>query len=270
MSKKKKSLTFLCYWMLFVGMLLFFGLTPYWYQASNPGPLSDSHKFLHNNCNACHTPIQSADPEKCRLCHDTNSIVFDRQVVSFHSTIISCKECHIEHLRVKRNPTLMDHDALTMIFKKQILKSDSVNILGRSVPEEHLKVRLYQFEKILSEKHPQVDPEEAILNCNACHSNQDPHRGFFGPSCIECHATKNWTVSGYIHPSNTNKDCVQCHIGPFCHYTSMFKKRCQKMIGKKADVSECYECHIVDSWQYVKDIGWFIPYSGDSDQGGLH
>ncbi|MCP3943679.1 MAG: hypothetical protein GY710_19675 [Desulfobacteraceae bacterium] len=264
MSKKKKSLVLLINLMLFVAVLLFFGLTPYRYRASNPGPLSTSHLFLLDNCNACHTTARSVDPEKCRFCHDTDAIVFNRQVVSFHSTITSCKECHVEHHKTRTQPTLMNHDALTLIFKRQILKNDSMNGSKSDTPQEYTEHKLHEFEKILSDRYPLVDAKEAILNCTTCHSDQDPHQGSFGSSCIECHTIDKWSVPGYIHPPDTNRDCKQCHIGPLCHYTPMFKKRCEKMLGKKdTDVNACYVCHTVNSWQYLKGIGWFtiFPYS---------
>ena len=269
MSKKKQSFVLLLSLILFAFVLLFFSLTSYWKQASNPGPLSKSHLFLDEHCNACHTPGHSAAPEKCRLCHDTGANVFDRQVVAFHSTIKSCKECHIEHLGRQRAPTQMSHDALTVIVQTDLSKGDPANSSEGETQREQIKERLQKFGKILAERHQQLSPDEAILNCTVCHFNQDPHQGCFGSSCIECHGTRVWDVPGYIHPPDTNQDCSQCHIGPLCHYSPMFDKRCQKMLGKNvSDVNACYVCHKVDSWEDLKGIGWFtvFPYSQGSSQ----
>ena len=36
---------------------------------TNPGPISEAHAFLENNCAACHTPFRGVEDANCVVCH---------------------------------------------------------------------------------------------------------------------------------------------------------------------------------------------------------
>lgn len=84
-----------------------------WQAAVSPGPLSDAHAFLENDCNSCHTPVTGVSVNSCILCHANNESILQRQPTAFHADIRSCSECHIEHQGRSHSPTAMNHEALT-------------------------------------------------------------------------------------------------------------------------------------------------------------
>jgi hypothetical protein len=71
--------------------------TTAWQRMALPGELSQAHAFLEHNCAACHTAVEGVKASNCIVCHANNESLLQRQPTSFHASISSCKECHLEH-----------------------------------------------------------------------------------------------------------------------------------------------------------------------------
>lgn len=219
-----------------------------WTDAVLPGPLSEKHAFLSDRCESCHTPTKGVEAAACVACHTTAAADLGKQATAFHATSKECRGCHLEHAGGVR-PTRMDHAALLRIgaFPHEANTSARA-ITGQMVAD------LKKFLRV-----PNSDEaEKASLDCVSCHSNREPHRGLFGRECASCHALDTWRIAKFLHPSPTSKECAQCHQAPPSHYMHHFVMMDQMITGQHhARVNQCFLCHRTDSFNDIKDIGWF-------------
>jgi hypothetical protein len=219
--------------------------TTAWQRMALPGELSQAHAFLEHNCAACHTAVEGVKASNCIVCHANNESLLQRQPTSFHASISSCKECHLEHQGRGSLATNMDHVVLAEIGLRQ-LKDDDVDS------------ELLTWSKLWVPPHAHITPEETVLNCATCHSNDDRHFQLFGQDCAQCHATDRWTIAEFRHPSPSSMDCVQCHQAPPSHYMMHFKMISMTTAGvEKAEVNQCFLCHQTTSWNDIKGVGFY-------------
>lgn len=219
--------------------------TTAWQRMALPGELSQAHAFLEHNCAACHTAVEGVKASNCIVCHANNESLLQRQPTSFHASISSCKECHLEHQGRGNLATNMDHVVLAEIGLRQ-LKDDDVDS------------ELLTWSKLWVPPHAHITPEETVLNCATCHSNDDRHFQLFGQDCAQCHATDRWTIAEFRHPSPSSMDCVQCHQAPPSHYMMHFKMISMTTAGvEKAEVNQCFLCHQTTSWNDIKGVGFY-------------
>lgn len=216
-----------------------------WQRLAEPGQLSAAHAHLENNCAACHTSVTGIETSKCIVCHANNESLLQRQPTSFHASISSCKECHLEHQGRGKLATNMDHVMLAKIGLRQ-LKDDDVNS------------ELLTWSKLWLPPHANITLDEVVLNCATCHSNDDPHFQLFGQDCAQCHATDKWTIAEFRHPSPNSMDCAQCHQAPPSHYMMHFKMISARVAGRPhARVDQCFQCHQTTSWNDILGAGWY-------------
>lgn len=226
---------------------------PGWQTLVNPGPLSAKHQFLAGDCQACHTPHAGIVAEKCITCHANNGPLLSKQSTAFHADIGDCRGCHVEHQSmsmagmkesVGQRPILMDHTVLVALGLKARPLPPGLSLSSLPV------------------QHPRITPGETLLDCNACHANQDRHRAIFGTDCASCHATSiaqgGWSIPEFRHPSPLSTDCNQCHQAPASHYMMHFKMVSMTVARvAHADVSQCFLCHQTNAWNDIKGVGWY-------------
>jgi len=227
---------------------------PSWQQQVSPGRLSASHAWLETNCAACHTPVKSAEATKCIGCHVNNAALLQRQPTAFHAAIGTCSSCHVEHVSTSVRPVTMDHAALADIGL-EILRRDLENPSNRRVLAW---ARQHELDGTPDATHPRVTAKEAALECSACHTTRDRHQKLFGVDCASCHATANWAIAEFRHPSPGSVDCVQCHQAPPSHYMMHFQMVSQPVARvSDARLDQCFRCHQTTSWNDIKGVGWY-------------
>ena len=218
-----------------------------WMAAVAPGPLSERHSFLSNACEACHTPARGVEAATCISCHATAAQQLGKQSTAFHATSKTCRGCHVEHQGGAR-PIRMDHAFLVRSGAFRGARGTSVSAITDQMAGD-----LKDFLKLPKSE----EPEKAMLDCAACHSNREPHRGLFGPQCAGCHRLDSWRIMGFLHPSPTSKECAQCHQAPPSHYMGHFIMMDRMITGQEhATVNQCFLCHRTDSFNDIKGAGW--------------
>jgi len=238
-----------------------------WQHTVIPGGLSKGHEFLAKNCAACHTTNKGVEAKNCIVCHADNLAVLQRQPSAFHANIGECSSCHREHQGPVANTTKMDHVVLARIGLKQIegepQSGADVTQIKRWLEEaanspQPAGSRSGEINVVEEFGQPLLQPEEALLNCAACHSTKDRHNGLFGNDCAQCHATAKWTLPDFRHPSSSSQSCSQCHQAPPSHYMMHFKMISMKTAGvEKAEVNQCFLCHQTTSWNDIKGVGFY-------------
>lgn len=214
-----------------------------WQSHVKPGKLSPPHADLEAKCAACHTPVTGVDDAKCIACHANNEALLERQPTAFHANIGNCAACHVEHQGANANLRAMNHEALARL-------GVNLNADG-AVPNR-------QISALLPESHPLVSPLEAKLDCASCHGTKDRHFGLFGKNCSACHATTQWTIPAFQHPSPRSTDCIQCHQAPPSHYMEHFEMVSKRVARQQnALVIQCYVCHQTTSWNDIKGVGFY-------------
>lgn len=191
-----------------------------WSDAVRPGPLSKSHAFLNDECESCHTAVKGVTATKCATCHAFPVDLLLRRSTAFHANVQTCSGCHVEHQRAGDRPIKMDHSVLEKVARKSA---------GRP----------------------------AALDCVSCHTIEDVHQTFFGKECASCHLTTTWEIAKFQHPSAKSTQCAQCHKPPPSHSMMHFEMVSQRVARQEAPVARCYSCHTTDSWNNIKNVGWY-------------
>jgi hypothetical protein len=227
-------------------------------RAVRPGELSQPHAFLENNCTACHTPVKGVEAKNCIVCHADNKTLLQRQPSAFHADITTCTTCHAEHQGRIPSTTKMDHVALALIgAKQQPVTANPASLAGAGTILAWLRSQQPGGGEA-TVPNPHLSPEETLLNCAACHSTKDRHRGLLGSDCAQCHGTIKWTLPEFRHPSPVSQSCAQCHEAPPSHYMMHFQMISMKIAGvEKAEVSQCFLCHQTTSWNDIKGVGFY-------------
>lgn len=235
-----------------------------WQRQASPGALTSAHATLEGECAACHTPVSGPDDAKCIGCHANNTALLQRQPTAFHASIENCAQCHIEHRGIDANLRQMDHEKLARIGLERLRRKDSTAELGQQI--RHW-VDAHPAGSSPTSSHPEISPLEMTLGCNTCHATKEPHSGLFGQECASCHATAQWTLPRFQHPSPRSTDCAQCHQAPPSHYMMHFEMVSKKIAKPESvtsnawrgptTVDQCYRCHETTSWNDIEGVGWY-------------
>lgn len=223
-------------------------------QFISPGPLSPRHAYLADRCTSCHEPTVGVTVAKCTACHATAERLLGRQPTAFHASIQECATCHVEHQSTKIRPIAMDHVELAKVGARTLGRAsgtDAASAATLKSLETWLRIRIPD----------ELDARSAreALNCAGCHSTKDRHLGLFGTDCAQCHATTQWTIVEFQHPSPRSTNCAQCHQAPQCHYMTMHFEMISKKIASQDDVrvTECHRCHQTTSWNDIRGVGYY-------------
>jgi len=221
-----------------------------WQRLASPGDLSKAHRSL--DCDSCHSAVVGVERTKCVVCHANETAVLQRQPTAFHADVGKCGECHLEHAGGVTPPVRMNHDAMARIAISELEQG--------SEEDTERKSRLVAMQRWLRSpgRPARLSPQEALLDCTRCHSNDDRHFDLFGSGCADCHVTDAWTIPEFQHPPPGSRDCAQCHQAPPSHYMMHFKMISRRVANKPhADVRQCFSCHQTTSWPDIRSVGWY-------------
>lgn len=230
----------------------------FWHAQASPGSLSGGHAFLEKNCAACHTPLKGVEAPNCIACHANDRALLQRQTTSFHAGIGACADCHREHEGSAPALRTMNHRKLAEIGQRKLIQ-DKEGSQGWLLYQKVVAWIDGASDSIgTSVQNPYLTPAEMALDCRTCHGTKDPHRGLFGRDCAQCHATTQWTLPEFRHPSPRSIDCAQCHQAPPSHYLEHFRMISMRIAGEmSARVDQCYLCHQTTAWNDIRSVGYY-------------
>ena len=227
-----------------------------WQRMASPGALSQPHTFLEHDCAACHTPGRGVEAVNCIACHANEQSLLRRQSTAFHADVTECAECHLEHRGIEQRPSRMDHELFARLSMREPDRAAAADPHTRT--DAQRPAAFVKGDSPAAPPHAAVTFREAVLDCNACHGNEDRHRQLFGADCAQCHGTTAWTLPEFRHPLPSSTDCAQCHQAPPSHYMMHFQMVSMKVAGiEHADVSQCFLCHKTNAWNDIKGVGWY-------------
>ena len=231
-------------------------------QFISPGPLSAGHAYLADRCGSCHQANVGVTDAQCTACHANDERLLGRRPTAFHADIRECAACHAEHLGTNIRPVKMDHVALAKVGARTLERASGTD----PASAETLK-SLKTWLRVRVPGQLDENSTREVLDCLGCHSTKDPHLGLFGNYCALCHATTQWAVAGFQHPSPRSTDCAQCHQAPPSHYMMHFDMISKKIAGQEdakvagccgaVQVNQCYRCHQTTSWNDIRGVGYY-------------
>ena len=214
-----------------------------------PGPVSQAHAQLEDNCSACHDRANRA--RQTALCLDCHKDVAEdiHTKTRYHGRMpeagkSECNGCHSEH---------HGRDADITEFNAAGFAHDEANfaLLGA-----------HRALMCGSCHHADAPYRETPSTCIACHKKDDAHRGALGTDCGACHDAKSWPQTHFNHDSTafplTNQHqeaaCGACHAGE--HYKGV-PKDCAGChtpddVHKGSQGSACGNCHSTADWNTRK------------------
>lgn len=199
--------------------------------ALSPGPLTEGHAEIADDCLSCHTLLRGTPSAKCISCHPLDSVGIQRRSLvqpasarpalagmhrSFAKT--ACGECHTDHAGSDPDQATraFSHDALSREFRQR---------------------------------------------CVGCHEGERPadelHRQTAN-DCTACHTTSAWAPASFKHDEYFVLDrdhqtrCRTCHIQPgsykqytcyACHEHTPARVEAKHREERIANLRDCVRCH---------------------------
>jgi hypothetical protein len=214
-----------------------------------PGRVIEGHADTEDDCGACHdNSSDQATAALCTSCHE--DVGSDRAALSgFHGRFDparkqECVACHTDHEGrdadiVAINAGMFDHR-----FTDFALSGAHLNVTCDTC---HTPGEKYG---------------EAATSCNACHVEDDVHRGGLGEDCRSCHSSADWKTTRFDHSqtsyplSGRHADvaCTDCHRDNKFSNTPQRCASCHAIddvhAGNNGDV--CSDCHSTSSWGGIR------------------
>jgi len=212
-----------------------------------PGPVVSAHADLEATCASCHVPFSREQQSPlCLECHEEVA----RDIAAgggFHGqepTVAGaeCATCHTEH--EGRDADILGLDAATF-------DHDLSNFPLRGKHVEAMCVDCHAEEQTF---------HAAETECNACHAEDDRHRGNLGIACADCHAETAWTDVRFDHELTADYaltgahaaiTCVSCHVEEVYEETPNTCAGCHADDDSHAGTNgtECQDCHTTRNWE---------------------
>jgi len=212
----------------------------------SPGKVIQGHAKYEDDCRSCHLPFDRAAQDRlCMDCHkDVGQDVRDKQGMHGRIKPQACRTCHTEH---------RGRDARIAEFEKSTFDHTQTDYALRGA---HVKVDCAKCH-VAGKRW-----REAPLECNACHTKDDVHKGSLGPKCADCHGETNWKETTRFDHSKTRFELTGKHADikcNACHKDTRYRETPRTCIGchktddkHKGQFGEkCESCHGTRDWKTI-------------------
>ncbi len=203
-----------------------------WRASTAPGPPSQAHAAIADNCDACHMPFKGLPNEKCLGCH--------KELKQFHTSVAvqKCNACHLEH----QGPAVsLTKPAALAAFKHELTAFSLVGAHQKiGCPSCHNKPIAQMTE-----------------SCAGCH--KDTHLGAVGTACAACHQSNSWKPALHLldehklsmEGGHAKTQCVSCHARGKNLTATVGCAACHEQ-GHGGTTAPCESCHEVKGWTPAK------------------
>ena len=210
-----------------------------------PGDVVESHADIESESSSCHVMFnREAQTQLCVDCHeDVGADIGNAR--GFHGRSAdagteTCASCHTDHEGRDAQIVLLDESS----FDHDL--TDFALIGG------HLDIGCADCHA------PEEKYRDAPSDCLSCHVEDDPHQGFMGEQCVDCHTASGWLEVEFDHET-TDYPLIGGHREPACadcHVDQTFQDTPSTCIGCHADDDvhngrsgdQCDSCHNPTSW----------------------
>ena len=218
-----------------------------WESLISPGPLTQLHADLEEDCSACHSPFdRERQNTLCIECHE--EIGQDLEIDNgFHGknpaiTPSSCNQCHTDHEGRDADITGLVESTFNHAFTNFQLQGQHTDLSCVAC-------------------HAQDQPfRGTATGCVDCHKEDDVHAGGLGEECASCHQETGWSEVTFDHFQQTEFElvgahaeqaCASCHIDQVYTDTPSECVDCHKLddVHQGARGDECGSCHTSVDWQ---------------------
>lgn len=184
----------------------------------NSGPMTSAHKFIEQDCAACHSqPFQPVQDKDCVACHAVQDHSSKLKDIAAHSALAGkrCAECHLEH-NGARGVHIRDSRQCTECHAqiKSLSEKSSVELVASFTKHPEFRIDSLSDAKATVRRaigSPDlVDPTHLKLN-HAAHL-KDKIRGPNGSvqmQCVDCHTLSDDKRT--IRPVTFEANCRSCH-----------------------------------------------------------
>ena len=210
-----------------------------------PGDVVAAHADVETECRSCHIMFdREGQNALCVDCHEDVGLDVSNGS-GFHGRFgeartESCASCHTDH--EGRDAQIVDLDEPS--FDHDF--TDFPLIGG------HLEVECIDCHA------PDQKHRDAPSECQSCHGDDDPHSGFMGEACADCHTAGDWLEVEFDHDT-TDYPLIGGHLEPVCsdcHADETFQNTPTACVGCHADDDvhngrsgeQCDSCHNPTSW----------------------
>ncbi len=152
-------------------------------------------------------------------------------------TGVECSACHTEHEGRDHDILGLDPDTFDHDFS-------NFPLLGKHAEAMCVDCHVEEHETY----------HAAETECNACHRDDDVHRGNLGVACTDCHSETAWTDTHFDHEltseyaltgKHAEITCVSCHVDEVYQDTPETCVGCHAADDSHEgnNGTECQECH---------------------------
>ena len=211
-----------------------------------PGPLSEAHQSVEDDCAACHSPLEDVSQASlCVACHENVGDDLQRGL-GFHGKHgdvagNECQLCHAEHKGLDAETLEFDWDGFSHA------DTDFPLLWAHGmVPCEGCH-------------QPSAEFHDTPSTCIGCHRADDPHKGQLGKACDDCHDQRSWEATGFDHGAtrfplsgaHATLMCADCHIEHLFGDASTQCASCHQKddVHKGRFGTQCQNCHNDADWQ---------------------
>lgn len=228
----------------------------------------DEHRGQYGKkCDSCH---RTAGWDKTKFNHDSET---DFPLRGKHSDLL-CSACHRGELEQEKLGTgcvdcHKDNDVHKGKQGEACANCHNEEGWGQEIRFEHdmSNFPLIGMHAVVpcEECHLSAVFEEASLECNDCHADDDVHERNLGPRCEMCHNPNAWTLWEFDHDKQTDFVLDGKHEGLVCKacHTQPVKKKVEQSTSCNAchrddDIHEgrfgrfCERCHNTESFDSVQ------------------
>lgn len=223
----------------------------------SPGPLARAHQSLEGatNCAQCHGLKREPMSQLCLACHKEIASL-QRDARGFHgreakASKKECAQCHPDHAGVNfaliewpgGSATSFDH------------RKAGWPLEGKHAETKCSACHTRDFRTAptatLSPRKSSAGWVGLLTECNACHRNDDVHRGSLTARCETCHTAKEWTSAPLFNHDDSKYPLTGAHVDvkcELCHATAklpVVRNASGQRIGtfKPVPFKECSACH---------------------------